>query len=62
MFSMYMHGGSENHGCEAIIRSSSKILNDFPTVYSSHLNQDIKYGLDKVCTLRSGFYHHFKQN
>lgn len=52
MFSMYMHGGSENHGCEAIIRSSSKILNDFPTVYSSHLNQDIKYGLDKVCTLR----------
>ena len=52
MFNMYMHGGSENHGCEAIIRSSAKILNDFPIVYSSHLDQDIKYGLDKVCTLK----------
>ena len=52
MFNMYMHGGSENHGCEAIIRSSAKILNDFPIVYSSHLDQDIKYGLDKVCILR----------
>lgn len=30
MFNMYMHGGSGNHGCEAIIRSSTKILNDFP--------------------------------
>lgn len=47
-----MHGGSGNHGCEAIIRSSIKILNDFPIVYSSHVNQDVKYGLDKVCTLR----------
>lgn len=49
---MYMHGGSGNHGCEAIIRSSIKILNDFPIVYSSHVNQDVKYGLDKICTLR----------
>lgn len=47
-----MHGGSGNHGCEAIIRSSIKILNDFPIVYSSHVNQDVKYGLDKICTLR----------
>ena len=52
MFNMYMHGGSGNHGCEAIIRSSTKILNDFPIVYSSHVNQDVKYGLDKICTLR----------
>lgn len=52
MFNMYMHGGSENHGCEAIIRSSAKILNDFPVVYSSNLNQDKKYGLDKMCILR----------
>ena len=52
MFNMYMHGGSGNHGCEAIIRSSIKILNDFPIVYSSHVNQDVKYGLDKICTLR----------
>ena len=57
MFNMYMHGGSENHGCEAIIRSSAKILNDFPIVYSSHVNQDIKYGLDKVCTLKEDTVH-----
>ena len=25
---MYAHGGSGNHGCEAIVRSTLKILND----------------------------------
>ena len=25
---MYAHGGSGNHGCEAIVRSTSKILKE----------------------------------
>ena len=27
MIKLYYHGSSENHGCEAIIRSTNKILN-----------------------------------
>ena len=28
MIVLYYHGGSANHGCEAIVRSTYKILND----------------------------------
>ena len=27
MINLYYHGGSANHGCEAIVRSTAKILN-----------------------------------
>ena len=48
---MYLHGGSENHGCEAIIRSTIKMLEEKTKVYSYNIEQDIKYGLDQVCEL-----------
>ena len=41
---MYAHGGSGNHGCEAIVRSTYDILNDlFPhkmMLISSKPNED----------------------
>ena len=51
MIKLYGHGGSENHGCEAIVRTTAKIL-DLPlTLFSSHPEQDKKYGVDKLYAL-----------
>ena len=51
---MYAHGGSGNHGCEAIVRSTCDMLNnplwDEILLISSKTEEDIKYGLDKICT------------
>lgn len=46
------HGGSGNHGCEAIVRSTVKILKgiDFE-LFSSSPGEDTKYGLDECCKL-----------
>lgn len=46
------HGGSGNHGCEAIVRSTSKIfINHHLTLFSSRKEEDKKYGLDKICRI-----------
>lgn len=49
----YMHGGSENHGCEAIVRSSAKILTNYPILFSNAIKQDEKYGLSQVADLKN---------
>lgn len=43
---LYMHTGSGNHGCEAIIRSTSKLLNGPCDVvlWSNTKSEDIQYG------------------
>lgn len=49
---LYAHGGSGNHGCEAIIRSTVDILSaKRPTLISGNPEEDRKYGLDELCTL-----------
>lgn len=50
---LYPHGGSENHGCEALVRSTAKILgNDTEIILvSKNPEQDKKYGLDNICTI-----------
>ena len=50
---MYSHGGSGNHGCEAIVLSTAKILKNYKdiTLFSTHLDQDREAGLDKICRL-----------
>ena len=44
---LYAHGGSGNHGCEALVRTTSKLVKDrtgeYPTVISSHPEEDKKY-------------------
>ncbi len=51
-FILYPHGGSGNHGCEAIVRGTQKIMPSKVTLFSDNLDEDKRYGLDDVCFLR----------
>lgn len=53
---MYAHGGSGNHGCEAIVRSTLKILNDVNVkkeLFSTKPEEDQKYGIGNLCNVMS---------
>lgn len=52
MIHMYNHGGSENHGCEAIVRSTAHMLGTSPVLFSQNPDQDKKYHVDEVCEIR----------
>jgi colanic acid/amylovoran biosynthesis protein len=50
---LYPHGGSGNHGCEAIVRTTSNIIrsqfkDDKIYLASFNPNQDLDYGIDNV--------------
>ena len=49
MLKLYGHGGSGNHGCEAIVRSTVGILGGEIELLSQHPEQDLRYGIDQVC-------------
>lgn len=54
---MYYHGGSKNHGCEAIVRSTAKILQpNHLTLFSSGIDDDKAYDVDCIVTLREDAY------
>ena len=46
---LYMHNGSKNHGCEALVRTTTKIIkesiNSDVVLWSGCANEDIEYGL-----------------
>lgn len=48
---MYMHAGSGNHGCEAIVRSLCGILDADVTVLSHKADEDLKYNLASICNV-----------
>ena len=51
---MFIHGGSGNRGCEAIIRSVAKITNFIKQdkiVFTNQINEDLQLGLDKEVSL-----------
>lgn len=51
---LYAHGGSGNHGCEAIVRSTLAMLEDISckkTLISSNVSEDQYYGIDQFCNL-----------
>lgn len=50
---LYPHGGSGNHGCEAIVRSTLKITGANAILYSNAIEEDEKYQLNKLCTLKN---------
>lgn len=50
---LYPHGGSGNHGCEAIVRATSIILDGDIRLFSNRIEDDIKYGLESVCKIMS---------
>lgn len=49
MLKLYGHGGSGNHGCEAIVRSTVGLLGGEVTLLSYHPEQDLCYGVDQLC-------------
>ena len=59
---MYYHGGSANHGCEAIVRSTKKILSASKSLYTSAISEDEKYGLSSVINLQQDIEKHLEKN
>lgn len=41
---LYSHAGSDNHGCEALLRTSFNVIGNIETVYSGNVKADKKYG------------------
>lgn len=52
---MYAHGGSGNHGCEAIVRATVEILKNSTseklTLLSAKPEEDQKYGVEQICNI-----------
>ena len=51
---LYAHDGSGNHGCEALVRSTCKLIGadkDNVILMSTRPEEDKKYGLSDVCTI-----------
>lgn len=49
---MYMYGGSKNHGCEALVRSTVKIMGEAEAVLSSGKPEDdAEYGLNNIAAV-----------
>lgn len=52
---LYSHGGSANHGCEAIVRSSIKVMKGFNSfkLLSSNPDEDYLYQLDEISLIEN---------
>lgn len=62
MIKLYYHGGSGNHGCEAIVRGTKKILDTDMVLYSMRADEDEKYGLNKIIKLQKDSVNRIRQN
>ena len=53
---LYYHGGSGNHGCEALVRTTAELL-DYKknriSLMSFRPNEDKKYGIEQFCDIHS---------
>ena len=52
MYKLFIHAGSENHGCEAIVRTTVQMLDTSVMLYSRNPEADMKYGIEKICALK----------
>lgn len=52
MYKLFVHAGSGNHGCEAIVRTTVDILDKPITLFSRKPELDKKYGIDEICNLQ----------
>lgn len=52
----YSHSGSANHGCEAIVRGTEKILGNIAdmTLLSQAEEEEYKYGINKIVNVKKG--------
>ena len=50
---IYNHGGSGNHGCEALVRTVLKLFQEEQTIFvlSEAMQQDIRYGIDSCAPI-----------
>lgn len=48
---MYMHAGSGNHGCEAIVNSLCGMIKEKPVLLSYFGNEDNRYSLKDLCDI-----------
>lgn len=51
---LYSHDGSGNHGCEALVRSTIKLIDAKPenvTLVSTKPEEDVFYGIDQICKI-----------
>lgn len=48
---LYYHAGSLNHGCEAIVRSTQKIIGGKNILYTHNMEGDLKYRLDECVSI-----------
>ena len=49
---LYANGGSRNHGCEAILRSTKKILDKDICVYSTAQNEDLENKINEIMEIK----------
>ena len=60
MINLYYHGGSANHGCEAIVRSTNKILHELTqkplTLFSTNIAEEERYGIDQIANVVEDIY------
>ena len=53
---MYAHGGSGNHGCEAIVRSTAAMFPDKRlSLMSRAVGEDEKFGIGEICDIKPEF-------
>lgn len=50
---MYMHAGSGNHGCEAIVNSLCHMIKEKPVLISYYGDEDARYSLKDLCEIHS---------
>lgn len=62
MIALYYHGGSANHGCEAIVRSTYKILNEPITLFSSNVAEEKRYEVNQIVKVVEDVYEPVKRN
>lgn len=49
---MYLHGGSGNHGCEAIVNSTCHMIDDIPKLLVTNSEEEDKaYSLEPLCDI-----------
>lgn len=51
MYKLYIHAGSDNHGCEAIVRTTVDMLEESVTLFSRNPQIDEKYGIREICNI-----------
>lgn len=50
---MYMHAGSGNHGCEAIVNSLCHMIKEKSVLVSYYGDEDARYSLNELCEIHS---------